>query len=170
MTTRDVHVRDARVGDAEAMAGLATQLGYPVDGTTMRGRLQAMLASTTHRVLVAEASADDDGEVRADRVARVVGWLAIERRLTLEGGVSHEITGLVVDAQCRRAGAGRVLVDAALDWARSDDARRVVVRSNVAREASHPFYESLGFARSKTQHVYVHAFEATSDPKHGRDR
>jgi hypothetical protein len=28
------------------------------------------------------------------------------------------------------------------------------VRSNVARELSHPFYESLGYERAKTQHVY----------------
>ncbi len=31
----------------------------------------------------------------------------------------------------------------------------MTVRSNAARELSHPFYEALGYARAKTQHVYV---------------
>ena len=30
----------------------------------------------------------------------------------------------------------------------------LTVRSNVVRELSHPFYESLGYSRRKTQHVY----------------
>ena len=33
----------------------------------------------------------------------------------------------------------------------------LVVRSNVARESSHPFYEALGYKREKTQHVYRNA-------------
>jgi predicted N-acetyltransferase YhbS len=30
----------------------------------------------------------------------------------------------------------------------------MTVRSNVVRSGSHPFYERLGYARSKTQHAY----------------
>ena len=30
----------------------------------------------------------------------------------------------------------------------------IAVRSNVARTESHPFYERLGYVRTKTQHAY----------------
>jgi hypothetical protein len=30
----------------------------------------------------------------------------------------------------------------------------MTVRSNVVRAESHPFYERLGYVRSKTQHAY----------------
>jgi hypothetical protein len=30
----------------------------------------------------------------------------------------------------------------------------MAVRSNVARAESHPFYERLGYVRTKTQHAY----------------
>ena len=33
----------------------------------------------------------------------------------------------------------------------------LVVRSNVVRELAHPFYQALGYTRSKTQHVYTKA-------------
>ena len=31
----------------------------------------------------------------------------------------------------------------------------IVVRSNVVRPESHPFYEKIGYERKKTQHVYA---------------
>lgn len=39
-------------------------------------------------------------------------------------------------------------------WALSSGFSSIRVRSNVTRAESHPFYERLGFARTKTQHVY----------------
>jgi hypothetical protein len=33
--------------------------------------------------------------------------------------------------------------------------RSISVRSNVARLESHPFYERLGYVRTKTQHAYA---------------
>ena len=46
------------------------------------------------------------------------------------------------------------LVRAAEDWARTLGVGEVFVRSNIVREQSHPFYESSGYERTKTQHVY----------------
>jgi GNAT superfamily N-acetyltransferase len=62
--------------------------------------------------------------------------------------------GLVTDSSARRRGLGRELVDVAESWARARGLSAVTVRSNVARELSHPFYETLGYLREKTQHVY----------------
>ncbi|HEX8777263.1 MAG TPA: GNAT family N-acetyltransferase, partial [Rhodanobacter sp.] len=84
----------------------------------------------------------------------LLGWIAIERRLTLESGERIEIVGLVVDAAARGTGVGRALVTDAEQWARAQGFDAIGVRSNVAREGSHPFYEALGYVRMKTQHAY----------------
>lgn len=136
-------VRDAGPGDAEAVARLCAQLGYPVSAADVALRLAALLADARYWVGVAESD------------ECIVGWIVAEQRLTLEGGDTCEITGLVVDTAARRAGAGRVLVAAALDWAKSRGAPTMSVRSNIARPASHAFYRALGFEHRKTQHAYA---------------
>lgn len=136
--------RPAARDDAAEIARLSTQLGYPADVATMRERLDVLLEDERQFIHVIAA-----GE-------RLLGWIAAERRVNLESGDSVEIVGLVVDEAAQRRGIGQQLVAAVLDWARAQGQRRVVVRSNVVREQSHPFYERLGFVRSKTQHVYTH--------------
>jgi GNAT superfamily N-acetyltransferase len=54
---------------------------------------------------------------------------------------------------------GRDLVEYAETWARSRGLASLTVRSNAARELSHPFYEALGYSRDKTQHVYSKALK-----------
>ena len=63
--------------------------------------------------------------------------------------------GLVVDSTARRQGLGGALLDVAENWTLAQGMSSLTVRSNAARELSHPFYESLGYSRSKTQHVYT---------------
>lgn len=134
--------RPARASDAEEIARLAGVLGYPVDVESIAARLGALLDDPHQCVRVI----DGDG--------RLAGWIAAERRLSLEVGERVEITGLVVDGTVRHSGVGRALVSAAEAWAGEQGIGMVVVRSNVQRQASHPFYESLGYARQKSQHVY----------------
>jgi GNAT superfamily N-acetyltransferase len=134
--------RAARASDAAEIARLAGELGYPVDADSMAGRLDALLGCPRQCVRVI------DGE------GRLAGWIAAERRLSLEVGERVEITGLVVDGTARRGGVGRALVGAAETWAAEQGVEVVFVRSNVQRQASHPFYEGLGYARQKSQHVY----------------
>lgn len=137
----ELNLRPPRREDAGEIARLSAQLGYPADAGAMEARLAALLPREAHFLRVADAG---------DRLA---GWIAAERRCVLESGESIEIVGLVVDAAARRGGVGRQLVAAVEDWARSQGLA-LVVRSNVLRTQSHPFYEGLGFVRDKTQHVY----------------
>ena len=57
---------------------------------------------------------------------------------------------LVVTQDARGEGIGSALVAEAAGWARTRGLRRVWVRVNVVREATHRFYESLGFRLYKS--------------------
>lgn len=95
----------------------------------------------------------DASPVANDATGRLRGWEHIEHRVSLEGGGRAQYVGPVVDVTARRDGHGRSLVRAAEEWAAVRVLVTMMVRSNMAREASHPFYEALGYAASKTQHV-----------------
>ena len=64
----DVIIRVAREQDADAMAQLAGQLGYPSTPEATRGRLRVLAAHPEHQVLVAERAGSGDG-------GKVVGFL-----------------------------------------------------------------------------------------------
>ena len=93
--------------------------------------------------------------VVAEQESGIVGWIAAERRLLLESGERAEIVGLIVGTEARRHGIGRALVQSAEDWAVERQLQVMAVRSSVTRIESHPFYERLGYIRSKTQHAYL---------------
>jgi GNAT superfamily N-acetyltransferase len=145
-TAGTAKIRAPRLEDAPRLAELSTQLGYPASAEDIAGRLSRLLPRPEHFLRVAESPAGE-----------AIGWIHAEERQILESGAWCEIMGLVVDAAQRGHGAGRALVSEVEAWARDRGLRSVKVRSNVAREESHPFYLRLGYARSKTQHVYLKA-------------
>jgi GNAT superfamily N-acetyltransferase len=136
-------IRPAREDDAAALAGLSTQLGYPLDAALMHERLARVRAAHAGEVLVA-----------VDAQNRVVGWTHVVPRLQLEDGAFAELAGLVVDASLRSAGIGATLLAAAEDWARRQGFDLMRVRSNVVRERAHGFYLRAGYARIKSQAVF----------------
>ncbi|MGH7669072.1 MAG: GNAT family N-acetyltransferase [Gemmatimonadaceae bacterium] len=138
-----VRVRPATAADAKRIAELSGTLGYPTEAGALTSRLERLLARDGELVVVAESATGD-----------VVGWVYAVEREALEFPARGEIMGLVVDAGARRAGVGRQLVVAVERWAAGRGLDRVVVRSNVVRPESHPFYEGIGYARVKTQHTY----------------
>lgn len=106
----------------------------------MHPRLAALLANTDHDAVLVT----DD----------LTGWIHVALVQSLESAPFAEIRGLVVDEAHRGRGIGQTLVAAAEDWARSRDVNRIRVRSNVKRERTHPFYERLGYATTKSQKVF----------------
>jgi GNAT superfamily N-acetyltransferase len=141
-------VRQATSDDAPSIARLSSQLGYPASDVEMHGRVCSLLNSPTHAVYVATSESS------------VLGWVTGELRLSLETGPRAEITGLVVDATARRVGIGRALVASIEQWALRNRVNMVLVRSNVARAESHPFYAQLGYDQVKTQHSYRRVLHA----------
>ena len=136
-------IRRATLADADALAHLTTELGYPTSGGEIRTRLAELLSRASQFIAV------------VDRPEGIVGWVAAEERLLLESGRRAEVVGLVVASPVRRLGLGSLLVSAAEEWAQSRGLDTIFVRSNVLRDEAHPFYERLGYRRTKTQHAYI---------------
>jgi GNAT superfamily N-acetyltransferase len=136
--SEDVVIRDAVSADADAMARLCGQLGYPTESSDMPRRLARLSGDPNARAFVAIGH---DG--------LVVGMVTVHVRNTL----NHEapigqITLLVVDETIRSRGAGRALVGAAEEWAWSRGTRRITVTTGLDRSGAHAFYEKLGYSHT----------------------
>ena len=137
-----VTVRQANVGDADAIAPLTTQLGYPTDASATRRRLERLLKS------------DRDAVLLADRDGRVVGWIHVGLVDSLENDTVAAIHGLVVDKTFRSHGIGAMLLKAGEEWARDNGVHRIRLRSNIIRDRAHAFYERAGYAKVKQQFTF----------------
>ena len=154
MTKSGYTVREPTSGDAEGLARLATQLGYPVETGAMPARLERLRQDPNARAFVVL-----DGE-------HVIGMTTIHLRDTLNHATPiAQITLLVVDESVRSRGAGRALVEAAEAWARGRGAKRVAVTTALDRAGAHAFYERLGYAHTGRRYAkdFVAASRGTED-------
>lgn len=145
-----MRIRKASLHDAPQIARLATELGYRSTAVDINERLDQLMGRADRYIAVADAGDE-----------KILGWVAVEKRLLLESGEKAEIVGLIVTEQSARQGVGAALVKAAEKWAASRGLSLIAVRSNAERGASHPFYEAQGYERRKTQHVYLKSLKPT---------
>ena len=143
--TASSEIRVADLGDAQAVAALSGELGYPLDADGMRARLARLLTAADHGVFVACLE------------GRVVGWVHVLSALHLQSEPRAEIAGLVVSADVRGRGIGAALVARAEGWAREQGFGAVLVRSQIMREDAHRFYLREGYVRTKTSAVFSKA-------------
>jgi GNAT superfamily N-acetyltransferase len=141
--TATIHIRAATPVDAESLARLSGQLGYPADAATIAHRLREIEEHRAGAVLVAEI---DDA---------VAGWAHVLPQRRLEHDANAELAGLVVDEHMRGTGIGAALLHAVEAWAREHGYPELIVRSNVIRERAHRFYLREGYAEKKRQAVFV---------------
>lgn len=135
-------LRTATIQDAERLAELSCQLGYPAGAEDILKRLAQIERRDQNAVYVAEVS------------GKVIGWVQIVARELLESDRYAEIGGLVVDELRRGQGAGQALMNKAEEWAREHQCQEIVVRSNAIRAAAHRFYERIGYRVTKSQKVF----------------
>jgi GNAT superfamily N-acetyltransferase len=133
----DIAIRHPTSDDANALARLCSQLGYPTETGQMPARLERFARDPNARAFVA-TSGDD-----------LLGMATIHLRYTL----NHEapiaqITLLVVDETKRSRGVGRALVRAAEAWAREQGAKRIAVTTQLSRTGAHAFYEKVGYTHT----------------------
>jgi GNAT superfamily N-acetyltransferase len=143
MSEASLKIRRARHSDADSIAKLSGELGYPASAKEMMRRLRKVLMDKKSAVLVAETPA-----------AGVIGWVHVSRNELLESEARAEVNGLVVADGQRSLGAGAKLLQAAEDWARKRGCRGMNVRSNVIRERAHAFYLRSGYEHYKTQKAF----------------
>lgn len=144
MGANAVPIRRMTAQDAEGIAHLYTQLGYPSSVSQICARFAAIDGSDDHALFVAQAP---DG--------RVVGTVHVHVPRLLENDPLAEVWGLVVDAAARGQGIGRELMAEAEAWATARSLRELRLRSNVVRTEAHRFYERLGYTNTKTQFTFT---------------
>jgi GNAT superfamily N-acetyltransferase len=138
-----VIVRRARSSDAQRLAELSGQLGYPTTSAEISKRMRKLKPASQNALFVAESHG-----------AGVVGWTHVSVTHLVEVGTRAELNGLIVAEAQRSLGAGARLLEAAEDWARNHGCPSMSVRSNVIRERAHRFYDRQGYEHYKTQKAF----------------
>lgn len=139
----DARVRRVRLTDADRIAELSGQLGYPSTEKQMKARLRDVFKDKEAACFIAES-----------RDGGLIGWIHVSTTPLLEVERRAEVNGLVVDEAARSHGAGALLLAAAEKWARGKRSKSMSVRSNVLRERAHGFYLRNGYEHYKTQKAF----------------
>lgn len=130
-----VTLRPAGAGDSSELSGLLAELGYPSSPEAITRRIAACANLPGVKVVVA---------VLDGRLAGVVSVHSVPS-LVLDAALGR-ITALVVSADARGCGIGRLLVEAAEAFAREQGCERIELTSGDHRPGAHAFYERLGYA------------------------
>lgn len=136
-----MHIRPLDRSDLDSAGELLAQLGYLVPGDELTGRIERVLGAGTHYAAVVES----DG--------RVVGLVHAYERPSLEGPFAVVVQALVVEAEARRRGVARLLMESVAAWARTRASPLVVLHTRIDREEACLFYERLGYTRAATSHL-----------------
>lgn len=133
-----VRIRDASPEDAQALAVLLDELGYPTDPTAVAERMAVIEGTPVSRAMVAVADAADGGQVVGLAVVHVLPFIE-------HPGHWARLAALVVSSRSRGGGVGKALVTAVEQHARQSGATMVEVTSSARRTAAHDFYRRLGY-------------------------
>lgn len=134
-------LRPAEERDAERIAALFTDEGYPVGPSAVAARL-ARFAGPDSTVVVAE------------RAGELIGFIALHALPRFEHDDSViRILALVVDAGARERGVGRLLMAEAERFAAEHGAAFVEVTAGHHRPDARHLYESLGYDAAATAYL-----------------
>lgn len=127
-----IRVRSATADDADAVSSLSSELGHPVRAADVPSRLSLVQAAGGAVMLAV------DGK-------RALALMCLARLDVMHaaGPVAY-ITALVITADSRGRGIGRMLVDEARRWARANGCERISVTSAEHRADAHAFYPRCG--------------------------
>jgi ribosomal protein S18 acetylase RimI-like enzyme len=153
-------VREATVEDVEGIYALALELADAIGdrgprSEAIQARLLELLEEPRARVLVAECG---DG---------VVGLASLWIKPDLaHGDTVIEVPMLVVSADARRQGIGKLLVEKVQSIAAIENAALLELIATRENDVARAFYRSLGFV--ETEHIaleFVGDMEDPPDPK-----
>ncbi len=138
-----IRIRSLQPDDADAVARLAAELGYPSTTEMVQRRIRRLLQQPDHTAFIATAA------------QQPIGWLHLFINYPLESEPCAEIAGLVVTESRRGQGVGQQLLAAARQWARERALESLRVRCQIRRSRAHHFYLANGFTELKTQKVFT---------------
>ena len=129
-------LREAKRGDAAALAKLIRLLEHDVDEKGVRKRIEALTRDKLPPLVV---TLDKE----------LVGLCGIHRMVTIHRNEPvGRITILVVDEGCRRQGIGKMLLQAAEEHLRKRGCALIEATSNDRLTAAHGFYRHMGYERT----------------------
>ena len=135
-------LRSAMIADADDVARLLTELGYPCDIDDAAERIDAIAAN------------DRQALVLARRDGAVCGLVALDFMYYLPlGTITCRVTALVVTPTAQGLGIGRQLLKEAERRARSGGASRIELTSGSQRTEAHAFYRACGYKDSSVRFV-----------------
>jgi GNAT superfamily N-acetyltransferase len=140
------HIRLATEADAQRINEIdRVSLGYDSTLESTRQRLSAVLTREGDRVFV--ACRDTDGFL--------VGFLHAADYEVLHMDSMKNILSFAVDPAFQGCGLGRMLLNAAEDWAKAYGCAAVRLVSGEDRVQAHAFYKHCGYDIRKTQKNFI---------------
>lgn len=137
-------VREAQLEDAAEICRMLLELGHDGEEAIVRRRLERVLGTTDHVVLVA-----------VERPHGVVGMLHASVTLSLQSRPRVDVQLLVVASAHRSQGTGRALLERLHNWALRRGIDDVAARFRRHRKTGHLFYGKLGYSVSAEHRVYT---------------
>ena len=138
----DVDLRNAVQADADDVAALLTELGYPCEIDDAAERISSILANDRQALVVAR------------RHGVVCGLVALDFMYYLPlGTTTCRVTALVVSNTAQGQGIGRHLLKEAERRARAGGASRIELTSGAQRVEAHAFYVACGYGSQSVRFV-----------------
>lgn len=135
-------LRGAVPADADDVAALLTQLGYPCEAADAAERIATVLHNDRQALILARSR------------GAVCGLLALDYMYYLPlGTTTCRVTALVVSSDAQGHGVGRLLLRDAERRARIGGAARLEVTSASHRTEAHAFYRACGFSDGAARFV-----------------
>lgn len=131
----DLVIREIAVADAEAIARLVSELGYPTSAIQMHRRLTMIVQDEDYHTLAAFEG------------GTIVGFIGTRSGPMYEDdGRYGQIMALAVARNHQRRGIGRMLMRSAESRLGDRGVSILVVNSGNHRADAHAFYESCGYS------------------------
>lgn len=131
----DADLRSASPMDADDVAALLTELGYPCDRGEALERISAIVHNDRQVLVVARLG------------GAVSGLMALDFMYYLPlGTYTCRVTALVVTPEAQGRGLGRLLLREAERRARGGGAARIELTSGSQRTDAHAFYKACGYS------------------------
>ncbi len=140
----DIHadLLNASLADADDVACLLSQLGYPCDREDASERIHAIIANDRQALVLARHNGS------------VCGLIALDFMYYLPlGTTTCRITAMVVTPEAQGRGLGRQLIREAERRARAGGAARLEITSGSQRVDAHAFYRACGYSDGTVRFV-----------------